>query len=66
MKTSLEFDTSINQFVPKPSQLQVVMIDENRGKVIIAEADFDLARFSKTQQVNEQIIVTPKDEPGVF
>ena len=53
MKTSLEFDTSINQFVPKPSQLQVVMIDENRGKVIIAEADFDLARFSKTQQVNE-------------
>lgn len=42
------------------------MIDESRGKVIIAEADFDLARFSKTQQVNEQIIVTPKDEPGVF
>lgn len=49
MKTSLEFDTSINQFIPKPSQLQVVMLDENKQKVIIGESDFDLVKFSTPQ-----------------
>ena len=29
MKTQLEYDISLGQFVPKPSQLEVVMLDEH-------------------------------------
>ena len=29
MKTQLEYDNSLGQFVPKPSQLEVVMLDEH-------------------------------------
>lgn len=68
MKTSLEFDTTTNSFVPKPSQLQVVMLDENKRKHVIGESDFDLARFSTTQQVTTQIVIQASsgNGPGFF
>jgi len=66
MKTSLEFDTNLNQFIPKPSQLQVVMLDENQQKVIIGESEFDLAKFSTPQQVNEQVVLEPRADNRVF
>lgn len=66
MKTSLEFDTSTDSFVPKPSQLQVVMIHENQ-KYTIGEADFDLSKYSKPASMTERIILNPVGDPaGLF
>jgi len=48
MKTSLEFDTSTDTFIPKPSQLQVVLLNANKEQVVIGEADFDLSKYSQT------------------
>ncbi len=48
MKTSLEYDTSTDQFIPKPSQLQVVLLGENKEETIIGESDFDLSKYSQT------------------
>ena len=38
------------------------MLDESKRKHVIGESDFDLAKFSTTQQVNEKIMITPKSD----
>lgn len=66
MKTSLEFDTLSDTFIPKPSQLQVVLLNANKEQVVIGEADFDLSKYSQTQQTNEQVLIEAKENPESF
>ena len=42
------------------------MIGEDEEKVIIAEADFNLADYSQPNQLTDKIIVMPVEDPGLF